>query len=288
MVGVVSSITRIVNEVFMLKKLFFLQLLFFFGAQSLVLALDSSSGPDWDASAGFNSRVYPLGAQFFGTLGAGKTLWGSSDETWKYGFARLALNGTTSAVVNSIGPEIQFFPISILGLSAGYDIGTRNFVPKWGVNCAIYECNGRLDRRYLKAHLFAGYQRFIFAGMIRYEEIRVYRPGKPLFDMVTLLTGKNTAESILTLNPVLLYKLNSSWSVGGVSLYSRALEDGGYSHLYGLAGAWNNQDRLNIVAGLGLNRSPVVHSGFSGFFLLKWNLRPSLSIADQAQRIRGL
>src|SRR5690606_39253684 len=101
-----------------------------------------------DIRLGLNARTYPIGAQITGALGVAYPLWGAT-STWKYGYVRAGLNIGTSVVVNRIGGEIQFFPVSIAGITAGYDTGVRNFIPRW-LDCNTFECTGRVDRKYLR------------------------------------------------------------------------------------------------------------------------------------------
>lgn len=239
----------------------------------------------WDLKLGLNGRTYPIGAQVIATGGYNFRLWGDT-TTWKYGYARLALNAATSAVVNRIGGEVQFFPISILGISAGYDWGVRNITMKF-LNCQMFECNGRIDRKYLKANAVAAYKGVIVSFMARYENLRAPVAHKPFFDEVTLLVGRASGEDTITLNPALLYTLNDRWKVGATSLYSRAIDTGGgYTHMYGPIVNWG-LDRWNVIAGAGLNRSPVVHSGYAAFFTMSYALSPSLAIQELQMRFKN-
>jgi hypothetical protein len=241
----------------------------------------------FDLKLGFNSRTYPIGAQLLATGGYNLRLWGDTN-TWKYGYVRTAANLATSAVVNRAGAEVQFFPISILGFSAGYDWGVRNITMKF-LDCNVYECNGRIDRKYLRANALAAYHGVIFSFVAKYENLRAPIAQKLFFDEVTLLVGQSSGENTLTLNPALLYTLNESYKVGATSLYSRAIDTGGYTHLYGpivnYTPHWGERfGEWNVVAGVGLNRSPVVHSGFTGFLVMSYALQPSLAISERSIR----
>ncbi|MBC7397075.1 MAG: hypothetical protein H7333_06495 [Bdellovibrionales bacterium] len=231
-----------------------------------------------DLKTSFSARTYPIGAQFAASPGIALPIWGDT-STWKYGYARLGLNLASSLVVNRAGVEIQVNPISILGLSAGYDTGVRNITPKY-LDCSLYECNHRLDRKYLKMLLLGASHGVILSVMGRYEELRAYGSRKPFFDEMTLLVGSSTGENVLTWNPALLYVLNENWKLGATSLYSHALDTGDYSHLYGPVGSYTVSPQFNILGGGGLNRSPVVHSGWAAFFVLQYTVEPSLSIVD--------
>ena len=229
-----------------------------------------------DLKLNLNGRTYPIGPQFVGALGLGYPLWGDT-QTWKYGYVRGGLSLATSAVVNRVGVEFQVFPISIAGVTFGYDSGIRNFVPKW-LDCNIFECTGRVDRKYVRFSLVGAYSGFSMLLTGRYEEIRGFNSAKPLFDEVTLLFGRQSGEHIFTFNPVVLYKVADHTSVGFASLYNHALDSGTHSHLYGPEPQWN------YLLGLGLNSSSLVHSAICGFFLLQYNIKPSLGVVDLALR----
>jgi hypothetical protein len=282
--------THYVNKGFMnlkktlLKPIFAVLITFYaMAATSHAKAFDETL---WDLKVGLNARTYPIGAQAIGTGGWNGKLWGDSN-TWKYGYVRAALNLATSAVVNRVGGEVQFFPISILGVSAGYDWGTRNITMKF-LDCNQFECNGRMDRKFLKINAVGAYQGVIFSFMARYENLRAPVAHKPFFDEVTLLTGRSDGENTITLNPALLYTLNETWKVGFTSLYSRAIDTGGdgYTHLYGPIANWTERE-WSIIGGVGLNRSPVVQSGYAAFFVLSYAFQPSLAISEMSMRFRN-
>jgi hypothetical protein len=235
-----------------------------------------------DLRFGLNGRSYPVGAQLVGSAGVAVPIWGSLDA-WKYGYTRVALNGGTSAVVNRIGAEVQFFPISILGVSAGFDSGVRNFVPKF-LDCGVYECTGRVDRNYLRFILFGAVKDFSFNLNFRTEVIRSYGSGKPFFDEMTLVRGRSSGETITTFSPILLYRLSEEWSVGGASLYSTAVDSGGFSHLYGPIVSWTDSKQWSVAGGIGLNESVIVRSGISLFFTAQFVIEPSLQISDLRMR----
>ncbi|MBS1958322.1 MAG: hypothetical protein JST80_02515 [Bdellovibrionales bacterium] len=246
----------------------------------------ASFDPVPDLKLGLNGRTYPIGAQITVSAGLGQELWKSDEKPapgkvdWKYGYARLALNGATSAVVNRIGGEFQLYPISILGFGAGYDVGSRNFTPK-SVDCSNVECNGLMTRKFLRMQALMAYQGFVMQILGRYEELRAPDAQKPFFDEMTLITGNSAGEKVLTWTPVLLYALNPDWQVGSALLYSHALDTGGDSALYGPVVGHRAGKDWTFLVGAGLNRSSVVHSGFAGFFMIQYMVRGGVGLTDQ-------
>lgn len=276
MCAFLATLTRKVNLIF---KQLIVAVLMLLSGQNLVSAQIQMS-PDLKVS--LNGRTYPIGAQIVGSLGASHLIWGDG-KTWKYGYLRGGLNLMTSAIVNRAGVEFQFFPISIAGVTFGYDTGVRNFLPKW-LDCNVYECTGRVDRKHVRLNLVAAHAGVSFMMITKYEELRGFGSSKPIFDEITLLSGHRTDEHILTLNPALLYKLDEHTHVGVASLYSRSMDTGGYSHLYGPVVNLNPQPKMNALIGMGLNSSPLAHSAICGFFVLQYNLNPSMSVVDLALR----
>jgi hypothetical protein len=254
---------------------------------AFLLSSELAWGGDWvpDLKWGLIGRSYPVGAQFIGSAGVSVPIWGDTQK-WKYGFARIALNGATSAVVNRVGAEIQLFPVSILGVSAGFDSGVRSFRPRF-VDCQNLECEGRVDRAYLRGQMFFGMKNVFLNFNVRYEGIHSYESGRPFFDEMNLIWGRNYGETILQYNPLVLYRLNSVWMVGGISLYTRALDSGGSSHLYGPVVVWSEPENWSIAGGLGFNQSSLVQRGVSLFFSAQMTIEPSLQIGDLSRRKRN-
>ncbi len=235
-----------------------------------------------DARLGLNFRTYPIGAQIAGSFGLSKTFWGNA-QTWKYGYARIASNLATSAVINRAGVEAQIYPISILGVSAGYDWALRSFKPPF-VSCGDLACLGRVDRAYLRGNLILAYKGLIFQGWVRYEELRPFGMNRPFFDEMTLISGQPSGEKVLTYNPALLYTLRDDLRVGAVSIFVRGLDRGNFSHLYGAALQKQWSPTFSAVFGLGFNKSSLIHHGISGFGMITYTLFPSYAVTDLALR----
>ena len=258
---------------------------------AITLYANSSLASEWDPRTdlklGLNGRTYPAGAQIAASLGIGQALWGDPDgktekgkQNWKYGYTRLAINGATSVVVNRIGMELQFYPISILGFGVGYDRGVRNFTPK-AIDCSNFECNGTITRKFLRMQLLAASHGLVLSLTGRYEELRAPDANLPFFDEMTLLVGQSAGEQVLSWTPVLLYGISDQWQAGAAILYNHALDTGGDSLLYGPVVGYKPCPDWTILSGIGLNRSPVVHSALAGFFVIQWMFKDGLALTDR-------
>lgn len=235
-------------------------------------------------------RSYPIGAMALGQFGVAKRIWEVSSSlqgptAWQYGYVRAALNVGTSGVVNRIGPEFQFFPISVFGISVGYDVGTRWFKPKW-VDCNTYTCWGRIDRPYLRAQAFAAVQNIVFSMNARLDRTKTFSNQSQFFDEMAVLTGKASGEKVLTLNPALLYRIHQEWGLGYTSILTQALESHHLAHMYGLITQVQLKPETSLVVGLGQNRSPLVPTAWNIFMMYQYTLKAGEPITDLALRAR--
>lgn len=246
-------------------------------------AVRAESGWDLDSRLAVVGRTYPAGAMLVGNLGVGKRIWGTQEKegpkAWQYGYIRGVLNGATSFVVNRIGPEIQFFPISIFGLSVGHDWGVRWFRPKWA-SCNEIECWGRIDRTYVRLQTMAAVKNVVISFNSRLERSRTFGVKSFLFDEMTVMSGLASGERILTLNPAILYRIKPKIAVGYTSILARAIDSGNSSHLFGPIVQIQKNLHSSWVVGLGQNRSNLVHPAFSGFFMYHYTFNPGEPIVD--------
>ena len=256
---------------------------------TLITAVLPSEAASWirDQKLAAMGRSYPIGAQAAYTLGYSTRIWGvgeseierSGKDSWKYGYVRAAFNGTSSVVINRAGLEFQFFPISIFGISAGYDVGLRWFSPPWA-DCVAFDCRGRVDRPYVRAQFVAAVSKVAFSMQARLDRLRSFGGNPFFFDEMTLITGNRRGETILTLNPTLLFQLDDRWRVGGISLYTKSDQTQEYSHLYGPIAHVTFTPRQQLVAGFGSIGSSRVQPALGVFGFWSWTIEPSQAITD--------
>ncbi len=279
---------RIVTLFFCLNALIVFGLSFTLSAYS-----DDQLNPDqafftFDQKVSLVGRSYPIGIQAWYTGGLDFLSWGDP-HTWKYGYFRAALNAASSGVVDRIGFEFQYFPLSIIGLSAGYDWGGRWYQPHF-IDCSVYDCQGRLDSAYLKLQFAAAAHSLIVSGFIKYEELKHIGGLPQFYDESTLLPGQSRGEDVLTTNPTLLYSLSDRLNLGMTLLYSHGITSQSFSSLWGpvaqyhfgkdAPGVANSQ----VVFGLGEDQSTLVSPGFTLFAVWTMVIDPSLSIVDLKMR----
>jgi hypothetical protein len=194
------------------------------------------------------------------------------------------MNAATSVVINRIGLEAQIFPISIFGIGVGHDWGFRSFRMPFA-DCGTYQCFGRVDRSYLRGQMIVGHAGVLLMMQARFDQLRHVGFGAPnFFDEVTLLSTRSPRERVMTLNPILLYAVTEDLRVGAISLYSRGIDSGDHSHLFGPVTQLQHTPKFSTIIGAGLNQASTVHSAFTLFFMLNYVISPSLSIADQGLR----
>ncbi len=282
---VVSRLMRCVN--FFHFILIFLVIAACLGAEFVQAAPKTNADQTrWDQRAAALGRSYPIGVQAAYSLGYNVKLWQddrSIDDpkhSWKYGYFRLATNMATSAVINRIGLEAQWFPISIFGISLGHDWGLRHFKPPFA-ECKIYECMGLVKRAYLRGQFVAAASGWVLSIQSRYDQLTHQGFNSTrFFDEMTLLNSQTPRERVFTFNPVLLYTLTDRYRVGMISLFSHGIDSGDTSHLWGPVTQISFNTRTSMILGAGQNSATSIHSALGVFVMLNHVIQPSMAIQD--------
>ncbi len=112
-------------------------------------------------------RSYALGGGVYGNLGYGQKIWESSSE-YMYGYLRPSVFGITSGVINSFGGQIDFYPISFLGVFAGSSYTYRGDTDILAaVDCNNFYCGGNIKRDYFGGRFLFGLGSFFLSSRYR-------------------------------------------------------------------------------------------------------------------------
>jgi hypothetical protein len=153
-----------------------------------------------DASVGIQGRSFPMfAAESYGEVGYGQQLWGAKALPDKaspfYGFIRPAIGATSSVVVNAFRGEIEFFPISFLGVMAGYSQVHSNFEFPF-FNCEEIYCRGRTERRYLEGRMALGHKGYLFMSTYRQDRLQFSQGDKQFAEFRRVIKG-NPGHDVL-------------------------------------------------------------------------------------------
>lgn len=215
----------------MSKLLLFFSLLL----SSTLYAEDLREG--FDAKASASGQTYPFGGLLTGSAGYGKALWQNTEgDFWQYGYIRPELEWKTAGVVNRLTASLEFFPISILGLSGGGGVDYRNYDKFSGVDCSSYVCDQRLDFKFVQAQLIGGFGKFVGVVIGRYDWYQISSNGRPFYDYMSYLTARPEKDDLRSLTLLALYRPDETWSYGVVAFYQQmVLSESNNSSIFGVA-----------------------------------------------------
>jgi hypothetical protein len=172
-----------------------------------------------NASVDYNikavTRTYPVALSFIGTLGYGYKFWGS-DSGPLYGYIRPSVYAQTSGVINGIGAQVDFFPVSFLGFYTGAKVVSRGTDELGTYNCAVTICNGTMNRKYFGfkfALAFKGLFLFI-DGKKESAEVKD-RIGVFAEETSTLL-GQSGGDDLTQVTSIIGYELTKTFSIGAL------------------------------------------------------------------------
>ncbi len=170
--------------------------IFFFLFFSILITTDGFSKSKFDFSGGIQGRTLPsFGAEIYAESGYNQLLWGKKENKtdFKYGLIRPSIGASTSAVINSIKGEIEFFPISILGLSAGKQIIHSNFNFPF-FDCTQIACTGQFERNFIETKMVLGLKGWIAVGNYKMDTLNSPDPNRPMADWRNVIIGEADHE----------------------------------------------------------------------------------------------
>lgn len=177
-----------------------------------------------NASVDYNvkavTRSYPIALSFIGSLGYGYKFWGS-DSGPLYGYIRPSVYAQTSGVINGLGAQIDFFPVSFLGFYGGSKIIKRGVDELGSYNCATTICNGTMKRNYFGFKFGLALKgAFLFIdGKKESAEVKD-RIGVFAEETGTLL-GASGGDDLTQVTSIVGYNLTKTLSIGALVQHSQ-------------------------------------------------------------------
>ena len=200
-----------------------------------------------DSHASLSAQSYPLGGMLTGAIGYGQKIWsaesnsadrvdiGDSSESpdWHYGYLRPAFELKTTAVTNRLTGALEFYPISIFGLSAGGGADLSHYNHFTGIDCSRVTCGGTLMFQFFQAKLIGGIGKLIFTATARYDSYYTREATHSFYDYMSYLIGQPGHDDLKSLTLLSLYRLNDTWSLGGVGIFQQmVLSHGNNSEVF--------------------------------------------------------
>jgi hypothetical protein len=223
----------------------------------------------YDYSSHFITRSFPIAMVLRNSFGSGVKFWGGSHKAL-YGYVRAGANIDTSVVVNTVGGQIDFFPISFLGFSAGSTRTYRNFDPIQ-FECDKVECRGDVKRNFVAAKMGLAYGPvYLMAHAERFQQELANPTGRQFADEQTSLIARAEGDEMERFSATLGYNLSDGYSLAGHFVNQEMLENKNISQMKLLLlrkqyGAWS------YVAGAGLFRWKEDIDVATAIFSLMWD-----------------
>jgi hypothetical protein len=223
----------------------------------------------YDYSSHFITRSFPIALVLRNQVGSGYKFWGESQKTF-YGYVRAGANIDTSVVVNTVGGQIDFYPISFLGFSAGSSRTYRNFDPIQ-FDCEKIECRGDVKRNFVAAKLGLAFGPvFLMGHGERFQQELANPTGRQFADEQTSLIARAEGDEMERLSVSLGYNLGDGYSMAAHFVHQEMIENKNVSQMKLIIlrkqnGPWS------YVAGAGVFRWHVDSEVATAIFSIMWD-----------------
>lgn len=212
-------------------------------------------------------------------------MWDDSEKNfWNYGYIRPKISYDTSILVNTVGAELQLYPISIFGISFGTNYGSRSVQNNEDFNCEQINCKGDLQRDYYRLNASIGFGDVISSLSFQSERLSPRNDqGLTSLDFSTLLllpSGQtSTQEKTIAF---MGYKLSDDFQIGLLEMFHKISAGNWETHKsegqYFVGSLRHNE--FKYMAGLGTFGSDYNEKTFALIVKINWLLDPSLSLND--------
>jgi hypothetical protein len=244
--------------------------------------IPAAVGEGWDYQLATGVRTVPWGGAVFAEAGYGWLLWDKRKSTgdFLYGYLRPTVRIQTSGVVTQTGGALEFFPISVLGLSAGSLAGMR-FTDTSTIDCSTAECHGFLSRHFVRAKLTAGYGGAFLTGTSRLTWVASSNTAIPFTEEGSALIGAPGGDRLLQHEANFGYKLDlrsgASLLLGGTLSVDQMLLQGTSNQSEQAFLGYKTGPWLGLISA-GAYRSSTLPQSFTASFYLQWTGVPSLAL----------
>ena len=227
-------------------------------------ALRSFGQMDYDLRA--TVRSYPRGLAFQSDVGYAQKIWGNDDVM--YGYIRSGLNLQSSVVVNYLGAQVDFYPISFLGISFGKTLGHRDYDEFQGFNCETLSCTNSIEKTHLGVNLALAYKNLKFINFYKKQDFKNKTPGEFFAEEFSNLVGFEDDELVTNVS-LLGYDINSKLMVGLLHMYNKMDKTSQRSRM-NLFLANYTSGAFTYQLGLGEFYNRNSHRHLSSLFVVKW------------------
>jgi hypothetical protein len=232
----------------------------------------------FDVNGGIQGRTLPaIGAELYAEGGYNFLVWGKKEQPKDvlYGLIRPSVGGSTSAVVNSVKGEIEFFPISIFGFVVGRQYLNSNYEFPF-LECQEVTCTGEFVRNYIENKMVIGHKGWVLTGNYKIDTLRSPNKNEPMADWRNVLVGE-AGEEVQIEKKLLVAKFFSNKMLGvmieNVQFQGSGERKEGFTAVY-----QERRDKTNYMLGLGAFHTDQQPMGVQLYFRIHHVALPSLKL----------
>ncbi len=223
------------------------------------------------------SRSYPLVAVTKTTLGYGMVFWGDANQKPWYGYLRPSVSVSAIPGFAALGGQLEFFPVSILGVRAGKEYADLNAKhPKF--DCDTYKCAQRFTREYYGANLTLGAGPIFMNVDVQREELLPHSVDRDFITPAYALLIEAEGEKLDTTRAILGTRLGGNWLMYGLSLMTETTESEKKSRLSTINFSYRLTPQTTLSVGAGTFKSDLKSEEFSALATFKWKISPSVGL----------
>lgn len=233
---------------------------------------------NFDSSIGTQGRSSPaIGAEIYAESGYNIVWWGKKKgpKDVFYGLIRPSLALSSSAVINSAKAEIEFFPVSFLGIAAGRQIINSNYEFPF-FKCEETVCKGTYERNFVEAKMALGAGGWIGVAHYKVDILETSNDKLPMADWRNVILG-NPGREVQIEKKLILAKAFGN-SLAGV-LIENVQFQGSRERKESFAGIYQIRHKdTNYMLGLGAFHTNQEPLGPILYFRINHVLIPSLKL----------
>ena len=231
-----------------------------------------------DLSAGLQGRTLPaLGAEVYADAGYNQLFWGKKDKPTDvfYGLIRPSIGLSSSGVINSIKGELEVFPISFVGFSAGRQIIVSNYNFPF-LDCYTVACTGQYERNFVESKMVLGYKGWVAMGNYKVDSLNSPSETRPMADWRNVIVGE-AGEEVQVEKKLFVGKFFGHQMIGALIenvqfLGSRERKES-FAAVYQV-----RKDKTNYMLGVGGFHTDQQPMGFQFYFRIHHVALPSLKL----------
>lgn len=230
-----------------------------------ILVSTIAQAMEYGVSGGIRSTPQSLSAGAY--VKEGKILWDAREggSIWKYGYVNV---GAEAAIHGFVQGEIEFRPISILGITY-FASSTSRFYDTRTLHCEEVNCRGNLLRSGLKLQLLLGFGDYIVVPSYSNTNVRHSEMTKAVSDESEFVLLAPESDRVVARGIFLGKKIDGA-IVGLLANSRKGQATGDEANFRYLVYKFPQKDEMTMAAGLGVFDSTHAASTGSAFFTVQW------------------